>query len=220
MRTLRRPSPFLLALAAFSLSTVHASPTADQQLIDAVTAGNHDAVASALKLGASPDARNEGQTPALVIAASTGNGPAVKALLAAGADPRRQDHTWTPLLAAVLVGDVEMVDRLLAAGAPPNARDVRHTTPLMLAAGLGRTAAVKRLLTVRNIWAEAPDVSGATALHYAANNGQLETVRMLVPRLGPGTKDRDGNTPAMLARRNGFEDVAILLESTPPKKAR
>jgi ankyrin repeat protein len=215
MRITRRPALLLAAVLAAPLAAAQATTSlATADLLAAARTGQAERIDDALKRGADPNARDTQGSPALVLATASQSRAAVDVLLGAGADPRLQDHTWTPLLMAVLRDDRALVDRLLAAGAPPNAWDSRQVTPLMLAAGLGHEALVTRLLATEGGWAEAKDLAGATALHYAANNGQLATVQLLVPRLGAGGPDRHGNTPASLARRNGFEDVARLLDGT------
>eukprot|EP00897_Mesotaenium_endlicherianum_P005923 jgi/Mesen1/5359/ME000267S04506 len=60
----------------------------------------------------------------------------------------------------------------------------------------------------------AADYDRRTALHLAASEGQLESVRLLLDRgADANLKDRWGNTPLADARRSGYEEVAALLQA-------
>jgi ankyrin repeat protein len=68
-----------------------------------------------------------------------------------------------------------------------------------------------RLLLERGADADAVNLDGNLALHGAAEAGQVETVRLLLPRTrAPGLKNRQGKSPADLARERGHDAAADL----------
>jgi len=135
----------------------------------------------------------------------------IRALLDHGADPnaRIQADTevhqgmtalWlreagaTPLLRAALSGDLTVIRLLLAHHADPSIPTFDHTTPLMVAAGVGwaegmtheyseeETVAVVKLLLDLGADVKAANDHGITALHGAAYKGANQVVRLLVDR--------------------------------------
>ena len=56
----------------------------------------------------------------------------------------------------------------------------------------------------KDIWASAESY---TALHFAVRQERPEVVRLLLqdPRTDPNIKDKEGNTPLMLALKMGFK---------------
>lgn len=107
-------------------------------LLEAVQAGDVEAVRAALEAGASPDAFTEDGSTALSVAAGQGADPeTISLLLAAGADiGARNTAGYTPLLSALRSGRSEAAVRLLLnAGADPTARTAAgETAPELLAA--------------------------------------------------------------------------------------
>jgi uncharacterized protein len=137
----------------------------------------------------------------------------IKALLEEGADPNvrlkaetevHQGMTalWlkepgaTPLLRAALCGDLTVVRVLLAHGADPLLPTFDHTTPLMVAAGVGwadgmireysegESLELVKLLLDRGADVNAANDHGITALHGAAYKGANQVVQLLVERGG------------------------------------
>ncbi|PWT98942.1 MAG: hypothetical protein C5B51_28170, partial [Terriglobia bacterium] len=135
----------------------------------------------------------------------------IKVLLERGADPnvRIQAPTevhqgmtalWlkeqgaTPLLRAALCGDLAVVRMLLAHGADFRIPTSDHTTPLMVAAGIGwaegmireyseeQTLEVVKLLLDLGADISAANDHGMTALHGAAYKGANKVVQFLVDR--------------------------------------
>jgi uncharacterized protein len=152
----------------------------------------------------------------------------VNALLAHGADPnarvvrlqgglgRMEVAGATPFLLAAHSGDVSVMRALLAAGANPALATKDHTTPLMMAAGYGRSqgkssATEGDALGAANLALESgSDVNAAndigdTPLHAAAYWGVDGMVQFLVDhgaKVNPYNKA--GSTPMQLAE--GFSD--------------
>lgn len=97
----------------------------------------------------------------------------------------------TPFLLAAMAADVEVMRALADAGADPNLAADDGTTPLMLAAGLGRYLAESLVTEARSIEAaalaielgadvDAANETGGTALHGAAHVKSDAMVRLLV----------------------------------------
>ena len=97
----------------------------------------------------------------------------------------------TPFLLAAMAADVEVMRVLAEAGADPNLPADDGTTPLMLAAGLGRYMAETLVTEARSLEAaalaidlgaevDAANEAGSTALHGAAHVKSDALVRLLV----------------------------------------
>ena len=90
----------------------------------------------------------------------------------------------------------------LAAGASQGAAAGR--LPLTQAADAGDVVAVRALLSERPADVNATEPDGATALHYAANRGNLEIVEaLLAAGADAAAANRYGVTPVSLASRSG-----------------
>jgi len=100
----------------------------------------------------------------------------------------------TPLLRAALCGDLTVVKLLLAHNADPEITTFDHTTPLMVASGVGWAEGMLReysedqtLEVVKILLDHGADVNtandhGITALHGAAYKGANKAVQLLVDR--------------------------------------
>jgi ankyrin repeat protein len=113
---------------------------------------------------------------------------------------------------------VEAIDALAARGAALD-RDVYRGTPLIWAAACGRVAAIRHLVGLGVDPSGAatfggPDHGrGVTALHLAASNGDLDTIRALL-ELGADPAVEDAlyhATPAGWAEHGGHPEAAALL---------
>ena len=157
----------------------------------------------------------------------------VEALLANGADPdvRLVDHPpqfgfasqrfrvsiagATPFLLAAMDANVAVMDALVAAGADTRLATDEGTTPLMVAAGLGRVPAETRvteadtldaLQFVLDLGAEvnATNLVGRSALHGAAHIRSDPAVQLLVDHGATvDVADQRGITPLMIAEGGG-----------------
>jgi ankyrin repeat protein len=151
------------------------------------------------------------ETTALPAPGTDGVLDIIKTLLDRGANPNLQikaatevhqgmtalwlkEEGATPLLRAALCGDLTVVKLLLAHGADPLIPTSDHTTPLMVASGVGwadgmlheysqdETLEVIKLLLSLGADVNAANDHGITALHGAGYKGANKAVQFLVDR--------------------------------------
>ncbi|MGW4776547.1 ankyrin repeat domain-containing protein [Streptomyces filamentosus] len=176
-------------------------------LLEAIAAGDEDAVVRALREGADPETDDEGET-ALYRAAVADEPGIVRLLLAAGADPGRAggaDGGDLPLCGAACGGHVRTVRALLAAGADPDQEEEFGFTALAWAVRLGHAETVRALLAA----GAAPDRAGPDGLVplvAAARRGSAACVRALLDHGARDAADALGE-----ARRWIGVDVAAEL---------
>jgi ankyrin repeat protein len=134
------------------------------------------------------------------------------------ADPG-QVNAWspdgfTPLHLAVFFGHGATARMLIARGADVRAisRNPMEVMPLHSAAAGRSRPAVEAVLDA-DIDVDARSHGGFTALHDAAQNGDLAIVELLLERgADPTATDERGRTPRALATEAGHPDIADLLE--------
>ena len=183
-------------------------------------------------------ANRDGATP-MFLAATNGNAAMIRMLLDAGVDSNAPvlSHGETALMMASRTGKLDAVKVLLDRGARVNAvENLRGTSALMWAAEQGHSSVVQLLLergadvraqskserslgrnglTLGRPGPTGPNgdaIGGLTALHFAAREGMLETVRTLVTA-GADVKQvtADGSSPLLVAVQNGFYGIARFL---------
>jgi ankyrin repeat protein len=123
---------------------------------------------------------------------------------------------YTPLIWAIknINSEVpEVVAMLIKAGANVNERDEVGTTALIVAVNFRRNQIVDLLLRSRAEINAVGKLMGRTALAWAVANQDTETVKQLI-KAGSDLEmiDKQGNTPLMIAKNNGFEEIANLLK--------
>ncbi|MEO8359259.1 MAG: ankyrin repeat domain-containing protein [Vicinamibacteria bacterium] len=198
----------------------------------AAGAGSLDAVKALAAQGGDVNASEPrmGQTP-LMWAASEGQNDVIRGLVELGA---KVDATskggFTPLVFAVIKGDAASVKTLLDKGADPNYTTPSGSKPLMIALSNGRTDAAMALLEGGALVGARDERVGNTALHLAAQQGNLAIVQALLARKAdpnartnksaavPAKVNGDGprpmageQTPLMYAARRDHEDVMRAL---------
>ena len=203
-------------------------------LLDAVKAGNHDAI-RALARPAGVNVPEADGTTALHWAVRADDLDVVRLLLGAGANAKAANrYGVTPLSLAAENGNAVIVEALLKAGADPEARLAEDQTVLMAAARIGNTHVLKRLLAAGADPNAKERVLGETALMWAALENHADAIDVLVghgadidarsvattfPRFkfGDGivaratSLPRGGWTPLMYAARQGATDAARAL---------
>lgn len=191
----------------------------------AVHLSDAETVTLLLEAGASVDAVNDLGVAPLLIAATNGNAGIAAVLLGAGADPNGgPPDRERPLMRAAWVGSHAVVTALLEAGADPNAvESARQQTALMWAVSERHPAVVRALVqggadvhaaTVSHLTGRRAqrDVTGYTALLFAARVGDLDSARVLLDAgANPNDTASDQLSALGLATVRGFADVAMLL---------
>ncbi|MGH9786408.1 MAG: ankyrin repeat domain-containing protein [Terriglobia bacterium] len=192
-----------------------------------------------IRAGANVNAANDyGVTP-LALACVNRSAAMVEKLLAAGANPNAAKVTGeTVLMTCARTGSVEAVRTLLSRGADPNASESRGGQTALMWALAGKHSVVAGLLIERgaNLNARSktrsgPEIAlrynaggvadqlpyrepkgGFTPLLFAAQQGDLESVRMLLAA-GADINDAapEDGTPLAVASASGHETVAIFL---------
>ena len=136
-----------------------------------------------LLLGAGADANtaNDFKTTPLSEACINGNSAFVRALLKSGANPNTPIATGvTPLMTCAKSGAVDAVRILIEYGAAVNAKEpAQNQTALMWAAAEHHPDVVKALIDA-HADLKANTKRGFTAIHFAAREGDLESVKVLL----------------------------------------
>ncbi|HEY9466290.1 MAG TPA: ankyrin repeat domain-containing protein [Vicinamibacterales bacterium] len=240
-----------------SRGLVVAARTQDQSRVRALLAGNADVnapsdegstallwaahwndVATAdllIRAHADPNIANElGMTP-MSRACTNGSAALVVLLLNAGANPNTRIATGeTPLMTCASTGNVDAVRALIAKGADLNATEPSEHQDALMWAASERHPDVVRLLVEAGANAKAHTKKGFTALHFAAREGDIDSVRHLLasgvsiniksvpdpstpgvaagPR-GPGYQATisEGSTPLLVATVRGQVPLALFL---------
>jgi ankyrin repeat protein len=207
---------------------------ADNNLIDAVKSGNHEALRTLARNHAAVNAPEPDGTTALAWAVRNDDRAAVQTLLAAGADPKAANrYSVTPLELAATNRNAAITAALLKAGADPAVVKPGGETILMAAARAGNPDVVRLLLErdTANVNAR-ESVYGETALMWAAAENHPAAAMLLIEH-GAAIdarsttfhypKDRFGLegvitilphgdwTPLMYAARQGSTGVARVL---------
>ena len=226
------------AVVAWAGVTVLLAETPRVPVVEAVKAGDRQAVAALLGSGQSANAREPDGTTALHWAVRADSFDIAQILLKAGARAGAANrYGVTPLALAATNGNAPMIDLLVRSGANPSTASPEGETVLMTAAYAGSVEALRVLVrhgadvNAREGWL------GETALMWAASENHADAVRVLVeagaevdarsgqpvwpklvyPRLGLSNRTdlpRGGWTALMYAARDGAGDgVRGLLDA-------
>src|SRR5262245_5445113 len=157
------------------------SGAAPVNLIDAVKAGDAQAVRAMLKQRANVNATEADGMTALHWAVRANDTDTVQLLLRAGANARAGNrYGITPLSLAATNGNAAMIEALIKAGADAKAATPDGETVLMTASRTGNPDAVKALIAhgadvnAREKWQD------QTALMFAASENNAAAVKVLV----------------------------------------
>nr|WP_234032999.1 ankyrin repeat domain-containing protein [Paenibacillus faecalis] len=189
-----------------------------EQLFQAVTEKDTDAVVNIIQKGVDIDAQDaKGQTP-LLIATRNNDVATAEVLIDAGADVNIQDNIKdSPFLYAGAEGYLEILKLTIDAGADPKITNRYGGTALIPASEHGYVEVVKELLTRTEIDVNHVNNLGWTALMEAVilNDGgekQQQTIQILIDHgADVNIADRDGVTPLQHARNKGFKEIEQIL---------
>jgi len=180
-------------------------------LLLACSHGNLELVRMLLAAKADANARDIAGETMLMAAARAGNPEVVRILLDAGAerDARDPEFAQTALHLAARAGHAGAAQVLLAAGSDVMARTRVGAAPPFRRIGGTQGKGVEKS-PARGARPAIP--GGKTPLHFAARDGHLEVVRVLLDA-GAAIDDRDPNdiTPLLLAASNDRVAVAKYL---------
>jgi ankyrin repeat protein len=204
---------FVAWMLAMCVATPISLSAAESRLIEAVKAGNREAIRTLVKQAGELDAVEADGTAPLHWAVRAADMETVRLLLAAGASANAATrHGITPLSLAAVNGDAAMTEALLKAGANPNATLPEGETVLMTAARTGGADVLKLLLAhgadlhARERW------YGETALMWAAAENHPSAIEVLVE----SGADINGRSSLLTpARRRSGQSILPLGNWTP-----
>ena len=203
----------------------------------AVRADDMESVDLLLRAGANVHAANRAGATPLFLASVNGNPVMIEKLLKAGADSNAPilAHGETALMMASRSGNLNAVKMLLDHGAQVNAKEsLRGTTAIMWAAEQGHAPVIQYLAEHgADVRAQSsvltppqrrglafappnappgPAKGGLTPLHFAARQGSVDAVRVLVAAgADVNQTSADGSSPLLVAVQNGFYGIAQFL---------
>jgi uncharacterized protein len=167
-----------------------------------------------IRAHADVNASNEYGATALWIAAAGGNVQVTRLLLDAHANPNTALLSGeTPLMTAVDSGYADVAQLLLERGADVNARETKGGQTALMWAAANRSADIVKLLLDHAADSRARSIRGFTPLLFAAQQGDVESGRLLL-RAGADVNDRGGNdrkTALIVAAASGNVDFSALL---------
>jgi ankyrin repeat protein len=168
--------------AGASFSKEHAVTPEAKKLFEAIRRGQLPEIRSILdrdpKVIRAVD--ENGSTP-LILAAYWAGPAEVKELLARNADPNARNDSGVPALIPA-TDNLETTRILVEAGADVNARTEDGSTALMVAARRAGAAPVAAYLLDKGADIAAASLRGTTALHRAAECGDVDMLRLLLER--------------------------------------
>ena len=191
----------------------------NQRLTEAVDKGDSSAVRDILE---NPDLKltRPSLNNALVWAVKGGKTEIVQLLLNHNVNVDAKSRTGClALVAAAEHGHLDLIKLLIKHGASVNSKNSIRKTVLMMAVEKGCSSAVISYLLYYCgiVDANIQDDEGKTALMFAVESEDYETVLLILIRIGEENikiKDKNGRTAHDLARRNGFADVLeVLIQS-------
>ncbi|MGI8542297.1 MAG: ankyrin repeat domain-containing protein [Aridibacter sp.] len=197
-------------------------------LITASLRGQPEAVKLLLDAGADVNKSFEsGGLSAFGYACSRGHLEVMKLLIGMGKiDINDAVSNWksTPLLEAAQSSNFKAVKFLIKNGTNPNARDEMGHTAIHAAVFHEQNNSIAFIRNAPNVELniiDAQDVQGKTALFYAAERGNIETVNTLISfSANVNIPDNSGYTPLMVATKGfHFEIVKRLVEVGADKNA-
>ncbi len=185
-------------------------------LIHAVLGNQAEVVEVLIANGADVNlAERSYQDTALHLAAYGNRAEIVTILLEGGADPGQFNTFGAPLHFAAVNNSLDAIQALLDGGADVNILDGNDLTPMMTAIRDARPPLVAGLVSTFLANGADPnwqDKTGYTALHYAAREGRIEAISLLVEHGADlNLENNGGKTPLDLATNDTVIDLLIEL---------
>ena len=191
-----------------------AQPDGSTALMLAVERHDVELATLLVRAQARVNAANDYGATALSAAASNGNTALIALLLEAHADPNKALLSGeTALMTAVDAGNAEAARLLLAHGADVNARETKGGQDALMWAAANREPAIVTLLLAHGGDPRARSKRGFTPLLFAAQQGDVESGRLLL-QAGSDVNDRsaiDRKTALVVAAASGSRDFCALL---------
>jgi len=187
----------------------------EKSFFAAAQAGDVMAINAFLDGGINPNAQDADGRTVLISAAAHGDLGIVNVLLSRGVDLNVKDRRgYTALSHAVEAMYEDVVDALLThPDLDPNVKGLNGRPVLVAYVWRDNQGRVEKLLA-HGADVNAQDGDGDTALHGAAQTGNVEIMERLLDKgADPNVKNKQGGTPLMWAAVYGHQDAARLLLS-------
>jgi uncharacterized protein len=206
---LKKPIAFLV----LSLTPFWILAQDDLRLIEVVQAQDLTAVQELINSGIDVNSEESDGSRALHWSVHRNNAVLTQLLLDAGAEvDAKNRYDVAALSLAANNGNPEMVELLLSAGAMPNTAMAENETVLMTAARSGVAEAVALLISAGANVNERESWRGQSPLMWAAGEGNLEVVELLVANNADITaRSKRGFTPLHFAAREGKTAIVEAL---------
>lgn len=168
-----------------------------------------------LQAGANPNALSKSTGTPLGIAAFHDDEAAVKYLIQKGADPNLKAKWSDAVIQAVRgIGGSGCLLAVLQGGGDPNSVNSLGRPALLIAAGRSQSIFTDMLLRAGAKPNVTDQKDGTTALHVAADGGNIDAVKLLLEKgADRSMKDNSGKTALDLARAKNFAPIVTLLEA-------
>ena len=194
-----------IAVIFLVLTPIWALAQDDLRLIKAIQEQDNIAVQALLDSGIDINAEAADGSRALPWSVHRDNSAITQLLLKAGAEVNSKNrYGVAPLSLAANNGNPEMVELLLSTGGLPNTAMAENETVIMTAARTGVVASVALLIEAGANVNERESWRGQSALMWAAGEGNLEVVELLVRNNADiAARSERGFTPLLFAAREG-----------------
>ena len=185
--------------------------TFELALLEAVTAGNNEAVEFLLQLVYIDNTNEEGKT-ALMLACERGHEDIVHSLLSAGANVDIQDNKGlSALMLAGMHNHISIIHMLLEANANPHLTIFDGSNAIMIACQHGSYEVVELLIS-KGVDYKYQQEDGVNAFMLACQSGHTQIVKLLLKeQVDPSVQNKNGWNGFIMACENGHTQIVKLL---------